>query len=169
MRKSEVFGFDSSKLQREVRAAFRSEVRQAFTTLFYETVQNTPVHSGKTLRNWRASVGTPAQTDAPAIESPSDPGRTSRMPLGSEPRRGANMRDPEASFIAIDFSNPFQQFWIANASVVDDADPISQSGYEGASRAELVEYGSLPTHTEARNQPAGSLRLAIDKVLGGPD
>lgn len=60
-------------------------------TIATDTIlERTPVYTGRTLVNFQWSVDGPVQGVRKPIASSGLPGRTSTLPLGSEPRRSAN-------------------------------------------------------------------------------
>lgn len=164
VRKASVFGFNERRVEDELRRKFGSRVGRAFVTLAETAFDRTPVYSGKTLRNWVASEDVPVFQDLPAVASPAATGQTSTMPLGAEPRRAANEAEARATLRSVSFKNPFKKYFFSNGSRVDDADPTYQAEFAGASRAEMVEYGSLPSTTSPRNQPQGTLQIAVDRA-----
>jgi len=112
-----------------------------------ETIKSyTPVWSGKAVRNYVWSVGTPDTTVYSAIES-GPPGPTNSMPLGTEPRRAANERAALDTLLSIDFSNPFQNFILSN----------------NAEDIEGLEFGLLPTPERSRS-PNGMFGLTQNYV-----
>jgi hypothetical protein len=50
----------------------------------------TPVYTGKTLVNFRWSIGSPIKGERAPTRIPAKPGKTNTMRLGEEPRRAAN-------------------------------------------------------------------------------
>lgn len=160
-RESHFKGPTPDEIERKLKAKFGRKVELAVTKMVEATAARTPVHSGKTVRNWVASENVPIFTDLPALGS-GPIGETSKMALGTEPRRRANEDEALASLRRLDFSEPYKKYFLANGSRVDDADPVYQSQFAGQSRAELVEYGTLPSITAPRNQPAGSLRYGVE-------
>lgn len=84
---------------------------------FQGYILETPVYTGKTLVNFRWSIGSPQESSRPAISEPSLPGKTSVLPLGSEPRRQANARVVQEEFDAVILAiqaNPFQDIYLNN-------------------------------------------------------
>lgn len=75
----------------------------------------TPVNTGGTVRNYIWTVGVPFSGVLDPIDN-GDPGQTNAMPLGVEPRRGANEDAARESLEALDFTNPFQTFILTNNS-----------------------------------------------------
>lgn len=107
-----------------------------------ETIKaHTPVNTGKAVRNYIWSVGTPSRVVYDPIDN-GPPGPTNSMALGTEPRRGPNEDASRETLLALDFSNPFQSFILSN-----NADDI-----------EGLEYGELPTAERSRS-PNGMFGL----------
>lgn len=111
----------------------------------------TPVWEGEALINWRWSTRAPLAGYVEPVDSPTDPGHTNEMPLGSEPRRSANETRPRQSLMAALRAKEPVDIYLTNNSphIVD------------------LEYGLLPTPTRSRVQAGqGIIRLAIKEVLG---
>ena len=53
-------------------------------------LSRTPVYTGKTLVNFRWSIGGPIKGERAPSRVPTNPGKTNTMRLGEEPRRAAN-------------------------------------------------------------------------------
>lgn len=101
----------------------------------------TPVWSGKAVRNYIWTNGTPFTGVLEPIENGA-PGNTNAMPLGVEPRRAANEAAAAESINSLDFSNPFQSFILTN----------------NAEDIQGLEFGLLPTPTSSRS-PNGMFGL----------
>lgn len=128
---------------------------------FQEAILQTPVYSGKTLINYRWSVGSPVSELRQPIKSPALPGKTSDLALGEEPRRSAQEDILQAEFatlIAAVKSNPYQNVFLRNNT------PYFQ----------LVEYGSYARNEGQVNRtpPGGmtrrgetALRVSMEGLL----
>lgn len=82
-----------------------------------KSILETPVYTGRTLVNFRWSTGSPITGTRAAISQPNLPGKTSDLPLGSEPRRRANadvLQEEFAGILAAVRENPFQQIFLNN-------------------------------------------------------
>jgi hypothetical protein len=77
-----------------------------------------------------------------------DPGQTSKMRLGAEPRRPINQAAADASLRGLDTRNPYQSFWLSN-----NADTIRD-----------LEFGLLPTAARSRN-PNGMVRVTMANLM----
>lgn len=75
----------------------------------------TPVNTGQAVRNYIWTTGAPNPIVFDAIDN-GPPGHTNSMSLGSEPRRGPNEDAAHATLLALNFSNPFQTFYLTNLS-----------------------------------------------------
>lgn len=136
------------KAKRKPEAILAKKMEKVLRLIHTKVTMRTPVHTGKSLRNWVWTVGSPSTaSNLPALGSGA-PGQTSKMALGSEPRRPANQAAVDASFAALDLSKPMQSFWLTNRS------------------AEIMdlEYGKLPTPGRSRN-PAGMAAVTFQEAL----
>jgi hypothetical protein len=77
----------------------------------------TPVYSGQSVRNYIWSVGEPSTIVHEAINN-GPTGFTSRMALGTEPRRADNEAAAAESISTLDFRNPFGVIYLTNNSPV---------------------------------------------------
>ena len=126
----------------------RKTVEKLLRLVHTKVTMRTPVHSGKSLRNWVWSMDTPSTAaNLPALGS-GDPGQTSKMALGAEPRRPANQAAVDATFAALDLSKPMRAYWLSNRS----------------SEIMDLEYGKLPTPGRSRN-PAGMAAVTFQEAL----
>jgi hypothetical protein len=126
----------------------RKKMIRVLSHIHQKVTIRTPVHTGKSLRNWVWSVDKPATTsNLPALGN-GEPGQTSKMKLGTEPRRAVNQAAVDASFAALDLSQPLRAFWLSNNSseILD------------------LEYGKLPTPGRSRN-PAGMAAVTFQEAL----
>jgi hypothetical protein len=128
-------------------------------TQFQHDIMETPVYTGKMLVNFRWSLGSPVEGVRAAITQPTLPGKTSDLPLGSEPRRIANTRVVEEEFQSMIASirvNPFQDIYLRN-----NVEYFSE-----------VEYGSY-AHVDgktSRTPPGGMTRrgeTALEHYMEG--
>lgn len=109
----------------------------------------TPVWEGDVIHNWRWSTKAPSFDHEDPIESPADPGKTSKMELGSEPRRRANEARPRRSLAAALKAREPVDIYLTNTS----------------EHAVELEAGLLPDPASSRAR-AGFVRLAIKQVFG---
>lgn len=109
----------------------------------------TPVWEGDVIHNWRWSTRAPDYRHEDPVATPSDPGRTSRMALGQEPRRRANATRPRQSL----------------AGALRAKEPIDIYLTNSAESAVELEAGLLPSPDRFRST-RGFLRLSIKEVFG---
>lgn len=120
---------------------------QAGLQAMHDSLLLTPVYTGRTLVNYRWSVGNPETTVRAPVKQPKLPGTTSEMSIGSEPRRAAQRAVIQEEFRAVMDAvgrNPFQNIFLTNNT------PYFTD----------VEYGTYKTsegHTQ-RTPPGGMVR-----------
>ena len=126
--------------------------------LFQQSLMETPVYTGRTIVNFRWSLGGPVSGVRAAVKQPDLPGKTSEMEIGSEPRRAANSAPVEAEFLSVLAgvrANPFQPIFLVN-----NLESFSD-----------VEYGTYARDGKvARTPPGGMVRrgeAAIDHFMEG--
>lgn len=111
-----------------------------------KSILETPVYTGRTLVNFRWSIGAPIESTRAAITEPARPGKTSDLPVGSEPRRAANAQKVQEEFeemLADIVRNPFQRIFLNN-NLAHFSD---------------VEYGTYAREgKQSRTPPAGMTR-----------
>lgn len=108
----------------------------------------TPVWEGDTIHNWRWSTRAPDMRHEAPLDN-GDPGRTSEMSLGEEPRRRVNETRPRQSL----------------AGALRAKEPIDIYLTNTAESAVDLEYGLLPTRAQSRNK-MGMVRISIKEVFG---
>ena len=80
-------------------------------------IDKTPVHEGTTVRNYILTMDSPYSGGEIAAIGTGDPGRTSTMSLGSEPRRPANERAALATQANLNLkTNIYRKVYITNNS-----------------------------------------------------
>ena len=107
--------------------------------------ENTPVYTGRTLVNYRWSLGAAIDVRRAAVRTPALPGTTSDLGLGNEPRRAANQAIIDAEFEEVVRSiqksrNPFVKVFLTN----------------NVPNFDQIEYGTYSD--EARTPPGGMVR-----------
>jgi hypothetical protein len=105
-------------------ARIRSDIKKFLTIRvsvaleqFQQSIMRTPVYTGRTLANFRWSLGEPITTTRGPIKNPELPGKTSVLSIGEEPRRAANAALVETEFrqvLAGYAANPFQKVFLTN-------------------------------------------------------
>lgn len=116
---------------------------------FHRCLSDTPVYTGRTLANFRWSVGEPIEKRRAAVARPLLPGKTSNLSIGSEPRREANQALIDSEFNVVLKSvqkDPFQKIFLTN----------NLPNYSD------IEYGSYSK--KARTPPAGITRRGEAKL-----
>ena len=113
-------------------------------------MSKTPVHEGTTVRNYILTMTTPSSTTYEPVES-GPIGQTNNMPLGLEPRRGANEKAAEASLanLKINPENPFVKVYISN-----NADSVAG-----------LEAGELPGDPLKSRSPSGMFGITMEQLL----
>lgn len=107
----------------------------------------TPVHEGLTVANWTATTGSPASGVTQNSASGAT-GSTNKLPLGSEPRRDSNEGIARASLRDLDFSKPFNKWFITN----------------NAPAAAGLEAGKLPGKGFKSRSPNGMLKMTALEI-----
>lgn len=92
---------------------FANKVRDICYTLHHSITNLTPVNTGRTLANYQWSTGAPAvgmvtESGSGQVEA------TNSLALGVESRRPENQAIADASLASINFSKPFQSFYLTN-------------------------------------------------------
>lgn len=125
---------------------------------FQASIMETPVYTGRTITNFRWSLGGPVSGTRSAIKQPDLPGKTSDLDIGGEPRRAANAAPVQAEFQAMLAGlriNPFQPVYLVN-----NLEHFSD-----------VEYGVYARDgKQSRTPPGGMVRrgeTAIDHYMEG--
>lgn len=113
-------------------------------------LERTPVWEGDTIHNWRWSTRAPDYRHEDPVAMPFDPGPTSSMNLGDEPRRRANETRPRQSL----------------KGALRAKEPIDIYLTNSSESAVDLEAGLLPEPGRSRAQP-GFVRLSIKEVFGG--
>lgn len=122
-----------------------TEVKVAARKIMNTALANTPVWQGTAVRNYRWVIGSGAMGGEAVALGSGDPGPTNTMPMGSEPRRGANESVARAEMES------------ALGTIVQLGPPVRFSNT--AHHFDLVDSGSAPTGARARN-PGGVMKLA---------
>jgi len=127
----------------------RSRLIAGLRAFHQEVLARTPVHTGRAIANYQWTVGAPAN-GVVAHSSGSPIGQTNKYPLGIENRRDENEAIANASFAALDFSNPFKKFYLTNNT------PYFND----------LEYGRIPNRGSLKPRtPAGGIMRAAAKLI----
>lgn len=145
-RRPQGFNTEGRRREREMKNFVAARLIAGLTD-FHNHILTTPVYTGRTLVNFRWSIGSPVEGTRGAMTTPALPGKTSDLPLGSEPRRAANAEVINAEFkdvVASLKGNPFQDIYLRN-----NLDHYSD-----------VEYGVYATQDgkTSRTPPGGMTR-----------
>jgi hypothetical protein len=128
--------FIGRQIERDIRNLLTVRVVTALRE-FHRAIQDTPVYTGRTLVNYRWSIGSPVEGRRAAIANPRLPGKTSTLGVGYEPRRAANQAIIDAEFEGLVNSlmrskNPFQRIYLRNN--MPNFDEIEYGTYSQGSR-----------------------------------
>lgn len=122
---------------------YTRRLRLAIDMLTDRVLSRTPVYTGQTVRNWRWTMDAPSGGTLPAIGS-GQPGQTSGMPLGGEPRRGPNQADAAATKDTLQLGRPWRRFFLSN----------------NAPNVAALEAGAAPDPQRSR-APNGMLGISL--------
>lgn len=109
-------------------------------------IAKTPVYTGQTVRNYVASNGTAFSGGTKDGANPVEP--TNRLPLGAERLRSAAAGEAIATLAAVDFSDPYDVFFITNRSP-------AVAG---------LEIGELPGPPLSSRSPAGMFGVTLQEL-----
>jgi hypothetical protein len=140
----DISGLDAAfaDFEKQMIDAVADEVESIVTDVHESILERSPVDTGEFVASWRVSRDVPDLV-ANGPVGPETPG-AARMPLGTEPNRQAAEAISRGSReAAVDFSDPFHTYWIANASP----------------QAVPIEYGDA-----SQRAPQGVARLAAEEV-----
>lgn len=135
-----------SALEKKPERLFRIKMQKLTVFVHKGVTSKTPVFTGKSLRNWQWTMDEGFSGVLEAAGS-GPTGQTSQMPIGTEPRRSANMASPDASLSALNYSKPFRKYILTNNS--ENIIPL--------------EFGQLPSSDTSRS-PAGMLRITVENL-----
>lgn len=138
------------RIQGQITDQVRVLVKDAVEFVDARVHARTPVHTGAAIRNMVWTMDTPTEFSFHPIASPEDPGRTSSMSLGSEPRRPPNEAAARETLRSLSFNDPFHAYILTNNAedigLVEDG----TSGLPGKSRAPngvfAITYADLIVH-----------------------
>lgn len=142
------------KVKGEPRRKARARLINMLTYIHKKVTERTPVWSGEALANWRWNIGKASRIMTGPIPAPGngEPGKTSTMSLGTEPRRPAAQAVADQNFDAFikrvqQSKNPFQPIYLSNL----------------APHAQMLEDGVLSSPEKSR-APNGMLRITIEEA-----
>jgi hypothetical protein len=132
--------------EKQIKLAFQKRNRKLLGIAMRNLIRRTPVHTGQTVRNYVATngrpYGGPSKSGRPAVE-PTNP-----LPVGAERLRGAATAEAVATLNNVDFSNPFDNFFITNKSP-------AVAG---------LEAGELPKEPFTPRSPQGMFRVTLQEI-----
>lgn len=112
---------------------FRQRVKNTVAEGLRRLMAKTPVWSGQTVANYVVTAGAPYSGPVKPGFAPTE--GTNNMPLGTEPNRVQAEAVALASLATVDFSDPFQTYYITNR----------------APQAALLEIGEAPSKERSRS------------------
>lgn len=145
------------KFARKMRGAVADEIIIGLD-LILDSIEETPVYTGRTIVNYRFSQGEPIDETRSPIARPDRPGKTSEMELGGEPRRAANFAPVIQEQQAVKRQvkrDPYKPVFLTNNT------PYFMD-------VELGSYKTSQGHTQ-RTPPGGMVRRAehlLSQILG---
>lgn len=92
---------------------FSNRIRDVCIILHHQITSRTPVNTGKTLANYQWSINQPATSILEAVGT-GKVEATNELALGTESRRPANQAVTDVSLAALNFSQPYQSFYLTN-------------------------------------------------------
>lgn len=110
-------------------------------------IRRTPVNTGQAVRSYVASAGSPYSGGPAARPDPVEP--TNQLPLGAESLRGGAEAQALATLATVDFSDPFQVFWITNS----------------APHIAGLEAGELPQAPYTPRSPQGMFAVTLQELV----
>jgi hypothetical protein len=137
-------GLDRSIARFEKKWTARNKV--LVDTAMRKLIARTPVYTGQTIRNYVASNGSPASGGVKAGEAPVE--RTNRLSIGTEKLRGGAEAQALATLASVDFSDPYDTFFIVNKSP-------AVAG---------LEVGALPAEPFTPRSPAGMFGITLQEL-----
>ncbi len=126
---------------------FRTRIRLLMSEGLRRMIARTPVHTGEAVMSYMASTGTPAKAHSRGYDPVE---ATNQLSLGSEQLRADAAEVAMATLAAVNTSDPFQVYYIAN-----NAPHISD-----------IEHGLPPAPgLNARSAPAAPFRVTTAELL----
>ncbi len=129
------------KAEKRVEKLFRTRTKRLMTEAMKRMLARTPVHSGQAVMNYVASAGAPHSGPVKKGFKPVE--ATNQLPLGAERLRKRAEAVAMSTLAGLDFSNPFQAFYITN----------------NAPQIKGLEYGALPHEPYTPRSPSGMFRV----------
>lgn len=135
------------RYERQFERMFRTRVRMLVSEGMRRMLARTPVHTGQAVMNYVASAGAPASGAVTKGFKPVE--ATNALPLGAERLRRRAEAVALATLSGVDYSDPFQEFYISN----------------NAPHIAGLEYGALPSEPYTPRSPSGMFRITNQELL----
>ena len=129
------FNIEINSFLPTVEKEFKAQIIRLVQFAHESLVDKTPVHTGRSVRNYILTMDSPYMGVLEPLSGGVPPGQTSKMPLGSEPRREMNKTSSLGSQANLDLTQtPYRSIWISNNTPEIDR----------------LELGLLPTAASSR-------------------
>lgn len=138
-------GLDKSV--KRVELMFGRRVRRVMQEGMIRMLRRTPVNTGQAAMNYVASKGSPYGGGAKEAGDPVE--ATNKLALGAESLRPGAEATSMATLATVDFSKPFDTFWITNKSP-------NISG---------LEHGELPGAPYTPRSPQGMFGVTLQELI----
>lgn len=126
---------------------FRLKMKGLVEAGMVRLLRRTPVHTGAAVMSYVASSGQPFSGSPSQGRAPVE--ATNRLPLGAERLRGGAEAVAKATLARVDYSDPFNVFWITN-----NAEHIAG-----------LEAGELPSEPFTPRSPQGMFGVTLQELL----
>lgn len=126
---------------------FRERMRTLVKEGMRRLIAKTPVNTGEAVLNYVATGGTPYSGGVKRAGDPVE--HTNHLSLGAEKLRGGAASVAEATVGSVDFSDPYNVFWITNK----------------AEHIRGLEYGLLPYAPYTPRSPAGMFGVTVEELI----
>lgn len=124
---------------------FRARVRMLVSEGMRRMLRRTPVHTGEAAMSYVASAGTPSSSGNSGF-APVE--ATNRLQIGAERLRSSAEKRSTATLASVDFSDPFQVYWITNS----------------APHIAGLEAGELPEEPFRPRSPRGMFGVTLQEL-----
>ena len=125
---------------------FRVRVERIMNVAMRRLLARTPVNTGRAVMNYVATSGKPYGGAVIAGFAPVE--ATNKLPLGAEQLRGQAEAVALATLAQVDYSNPFQEFYISNR----------------APHIAGLEDGEYPAAPYVPRSPEGMFRVTLQRI-----
>lgn len=138
-------GLDESYNRFETR--FSKRMSKLMNEGMRRLIRRTPVHTGQAVRSYVASAGSPFSGGPASAPDPVE--ATNPLPLGAEQLRGSAEAAALATLASVDYSDPFQVYWITNS----------------APHISGLEHGELPGDPYTPRSPQGMFAVTLQELV----